>query len=45
MVLGALFDKKMDKIRFVDGKSALWTGSSLAVFFFVIYASYALGMS
>jgi len=45
MVLGTLFDKKMDKVRLVDGKSAIWTGSGLAVFFFVIYASYGLGMS
>ncbi|KAL4062317.1 P-loop containing nucleoside triphosphate hydrolase protein [Scleroderma yunnanense] len=41
-VLGALFDKKMNSIRVVDGKSAIWNGVSLAILFFVIYASYAL---
>lgn len=44
-MLGALFDKKMNKIRLVDGKSAIWSGCVFAVFFFVIDSSYALGTS
>ena len=42
-VLGALFDKKMSKIRIIDGKSALWSGCTMGVFFFVLFAAYALG--
>ncbi|KIM55448.1 hypothetical protein SCLCIDRAFT_30386 [Scleroderma citrinum Foug A] len=41
-VLEALFDKKMAKIRLVDGKSAIWNGCGLGIFFFVIYCCYAL---
>ncbi|KAI5990431.1 ABC transporter transmembrane region-domain-containing protein [Pisolithus albus] len=44
-VLGSLFDKKMDLIRPVNTKSAIWQGCSLGVFFFVMYSSYALAFS
>ncbi|KIK29334.1 hypothetical protein PISMIDRAFT_525831 [Pisolithus microcarpus 441] len=44
-VLGSLFDKKIDLIRPVNMKSAIWQGCSLGVFFFVMYASYALAFS
>ncbi|KIO12002.1 hypothetical protein M404DRAFT_994061 [Pisolithus tinctorius Marx 270] len=41
-VLGSLFNKKIDSIRTVNAKSAIWTGCGLGVFFFIIYAVYAL---
>ncbi|KAI6117491.1 P-loop containing nucleoside triphosphate hydrolase protein [Pisolithus croceorrhizus] len=44
-VLGSLFDKKIDSIRPVNMKAAIWQGCSLGVFFFVIYSSYALAFS
>ncbi|KAI6167605.1 P-loop containing nucleoside triphosphate hydrolase protein [Pisolithus thermaeus] len=44
-VLGSLFDKKIDSIRPVNKKAAIWQGCSLGVFFFVVYASYALAFS
>ena len=43
MVLGALFDKKMDRVRFIDGKLAICSGCGYAVFGFVVYSAYALG--
>ncbi|KAG6331124.1 hypothetical protein ID866_7968 [Astraeus odoratus] len=44
-MLTTLFVKKMDQIRVVDAKSALWHGCSLGVFFFVIYSAYGLAFS
>ena len=44
MILGTLFDKKMDKVRFFDGKYATSGGFSFAVLGFVVYSAYALGM-
>ncbi|KIK26702.1 hypothetical protein PISMIDRAFT_8742, partial [Pisolithus microcarpus 441] len=41
-VLGSLFNKKIDSVRTVNAKAAIWHGCGLGVFFFVIYAAYAL---
>ena len=43
MMLGALFDKKMDTVRFIDGRLAICNGCGFAVFSFVFYSGYALG--
>ncbi|KAG6814237.1 hypothetical protein H0H92_015352 [Tricholoma furcatifolium] len=40
--LSGLYDGHINKSRDVDMKSAMWHGCGLAVFFFVIYSSYAL---
>ena len=45
MVLGALFDKKMNTIRLVDAKVAIANGCSFAFIYFLNYAAYALGTS
>ncbi|KAI6112070.1 P-loop containing nucleoside triphosphate hydrolase protein [Pisolithus croceorrhizus] len=44
-VLVSLFDKKIDLIRPVNMKAAIWQGCSLGVFFFVMYSSYALAFT
>ncbi|KAI5988986.1 ABC transporter transmembrane region-domain-containing protein [Pisolithus albus] len=41
-VLGSLFNKKIDSVRSVNAKAAIWHGCGLGVFFFVIYSAYAL---
>ncbi|OCH89914.1 P-loop containing nucleoside triphosphate hydrolase protein [Obba rivulosa] len=41
-VLSDLYDKRISGSRIADLKAALWHGSGLAVFFFVIYSAYAL---
>ncbi|KAI6166709.1 P-loop containing nucleoside triphosphate hydrolase protein, partial [Pisolithus thermaeus] len=41
-MLGTLFDKKIDSIRVVNARAAIWHGCGLGVFFFVIYSAYAL---
>lgn len=43
--LADLYDVFIGKARKIDMKAAVWHGGGLAVFFFVIYASYALGTS
>ncbi|KAG6837188.1 hypothetical protein H0H93_013415 [Arthromyces matolae] len=40
--LSDLYDRHINKSAEVDMKSAIWHGGGLAIFFFVIYASYAL---
>lgn len=42
-VLADLYDKYIVRTRKVDMSAAIWHGGGLASFFFVIYASYALG--
>lgn len=42
-VLATLYDGFINKSLRVDMKAAVWHGSGLGVFFFVIYSSYALG--
>lgn len=42
VVLAGLYDKYIEKSRTADLKAAAWHGGGLAVFFFVIYSSYAL---
>ncbi|KAJ3989819.1 P-loop containing nucleoside triphosphate hydrolase protein [Lentinula detonsa] len=44
-ILAGLYDKHIDKSETVDAKAAIWNGGGLAVFFFVIYSSYALAFS
>lgn len=44
-ILAGLYGQYVQKSRKVDMKAAIWHGGGLAVFFFVIYAAYALGMS
>lgn len=44
-VLADLYDKYIVRTRKVDMSAAIWHGGGLASFFFVIYASYALGKS
>ena len=41
-ILGGLYGQYIQKSRKVDMKAAIWHGGGLAVFFFVIYAAYAL---
>ncbi|KAJ3756801.1 P-loop containing nucleoside triphosphate hydrolase protein [Lentinula raphanica] len=41
-ILANLYDKHIDDSETVDAKAAVWNGGGLAVFFFVIYSSYAL---
>ncbi|KAG6891661.1 hypothetical protein C0992_012710 [Termitomyces sp. T32_za158] len=43
--LANLYDGHIDAARKVDLKSAIWHGGGLAIFFFVIYAEYALAFS
>lgn len=43
-ILASLYDNHIDQSEVVDGKAAIWNGGGLAVFFFVIYSSYGLGM-
>ncbi|KAH0586250.1 Leptomycin B resistance protein pmd1 [Termitomyces sp. J132] len=43
--LADLYDDHIDQSRKVDLKSAIWHGGGLAIFFFVIYASYALAFN
>ena len=40
--LAEMFDKPVDQARKTDLKGAFWQGGSLAIFFFLIYAGYAL---
>ena len=42
-VLEGLYDTFVNKALAVDLKAARWHGGGFAVFFFVIYAAYALG--
>jgi len=42
-ILSGLYDVQVNKSLTVELKSAAWNGGGLAVFFFVIYASYGLG--
>ncbi|KAG6840985.1 hypothetical protein C0991_002875 [Blastosporella zonata] len=44
-ILADIYDGHITKSRQVDAKAAVWHGGGLAVFFFVIYASYALAFS
>lgn len=41
-VLGELYGLHVSQSRVVDLKASLWQGGGLAVFFFIIYSSYAL---
>ncbi|KAI6166710.1 ste6-like protein [Pisolithus thermaeus] len=41
-VLSSLFDKKIDSVRTMKAKSAVWHGCGMGVFFFIIYSAYAL---
>ncbi|EIN12733.1 P-loop containing nucleoside triphosphate hydrolase protein [Punctularia strigosozonata HHB-11173 SS5] len=41
-ILSGIYDKHVDNARTVDMKAAGWQGGGLAVFFFIIYSSYAL---
>ncbi|KIK26705.1 hypothetical protein PISMIDRAFT_244668 [Pisolithus microcarpus 441] len=44
-VLGSLFSEKIDSVRTMNVKSAVWNGCGMGVFFFIIYSAYALGTS
>ncbi|KAK0214486.1 P-loop containing nucleoside triphosphate hydrolase protein [Armillaria fumosa] len=44
-ILSSLYDRHVEKSKVVDVKSAIWLGTSLSVFFFCIYSSYALAFS
>ncbi|KAF9077717.1 P-loop containing nucleoside triphosphate hydrolase protein [Rhodocollybia butyracea] len=41
-ILASLYDTHIENSSVVDAKAAIWHGGGLAVFFFIIYASYAL---
>lgn len=41
--LAGLYDVHTEKARRSDLKAAIWQGTGISVFFFVIYSSYALG--
>lgn len=43
--LADIYDTHIVKSRRVDGKAAIFHGGGLAVFFFIIYSSYALAFS
>ena len=43
--LGALYNLHINESLKVDLQAAVWHGGGIAVFFFVIYAAYALGTS
>jgi ATP-binding cassette subfamily B (MDR/TAP) protein 1 len=43
--LADIYDAHINKSRKVDDSAAVWHGAGLAVFFFVIYAAYALSFS
>jgi len=42
--LGALYDDHVNESLKVDLKAAIWQGSGTALFFFIIYSAYGLGM-
>jgi len=42
-ILASLYDTFITDSSKVDMKAAIWHGSGLGVFFFLIYSSYALG--
>lgn len=42
-ILSRLYDVHIQSARLVDAKAAIFHGGGLGVFFFVIYAGYALG--
>jgi ATP-binding cassette subfamily B (MDR/TAP) protein 1 len=42
-VLSSLYDVHIEGARVVDAKSAIFHGAGIGIFFFVIYAAYALG--
>ena len=42
-ILSSLYDVHIQGARVIDTKSAIFHGAGIGVFFFVIYASYALG--
>ncbi|KAG6857152.1 hypothetical protein H0H87_008722 [Tephrocybe sp. NHM501043] len=44
-ILADIYDGHINQSRKVDLKAAVWHGGGLAIFFFVIYASYALSFS
>ncbi|CAA7271334.1 unnamed protein product [Cyclocybe aegerita] len=44
-ILARLYDDRVDESLKVDMKASVWHGGGLAVFFFVIYSSYALAFS
>jgi len=41
--LGALYNQHINESLRVDLRAAIWHGGGISVFFFVIYAAYALG--
>jgi len=43
-VLGELYNAHINNSLHVDMKSSFWQGGGLAVFFFIIYSTYGLGM-
>jgi ATP-binding cassette subfamily B (MDR/TAP) protein 1 len=42
-VLSGLYNGHVDESRRLNAKAAIWHGFGLAIMFFVIYSSYALG--
>ncbi|KAI0059986.1 P-loop containing nucleoside triphosphate hydrolase protein [Artomyces pyxidatus] len=44
-ILAGMYDVEVNKAADVDAKAAIWHGGGLAVFFFIIYAAYALAFS
>lgn len=44
-ILSDLYDGHTGKAYVLDMKAAAWNGGGLAIFFFIIYSAYALGMS
>jgi ATP-binding cassette subfamily B (MDR/TAP) protein 1 len=44
-ILASLYDKHVEKSHDADFHGAVWHGGGLGVFFFIIYAAYALGSS
>lgn len=44
-ILSKIYDSHIGKSQKVDNVAAMWHGGGLAIFFFVIYAAYALAFS
>lgn len=43
-VLSGMYDTTMEQALVMDSQAAAWHGGGLGVFFFIIYASYGLGV-
>ena len=43
-ILSGMYDTTIEQALVLDSKAATWRGGGLGVFFFIVYASYGLGV-